>query len=294
MSDRRPDDVCVERIPIRMSDGYDVIVARYRPTSSARGVIVANHGIQSHAGWFTRTSSDWAAAGLDVWFIDRRGSGQNRDQRGHARGGGRLVEDTRQVVIAALRNSPDLPLVLTGICWGGKIAAAAAADPRVPNDALMLLYPGLYQRIRGTIRNRFRLHTGRFLGASKRLVPLPLPESLFTSDPHWQQFIRDDELTLREISVGSLFAARDLDRMRQPKQVTCPTLVQLAANDAIVDNDRVTKWALKTAGKSLVHRYGNVDHVIEFSSAREQAVQDTLKWFESLLGESRAAVNVKE
>lgn len=276
----RPAD---EIVRVRMSDGYEVAVSRYAADGEAKAAIVANHGIQSHAGWFERTSRDLAAAGFDVWFCDRRGSGLNTDQRGHARGGGRLVEDVRQVVAAAQQTLPERPIVLHGLCWGAKIAAAAAADPRIQADALLLLYPSLFQKVRGSLRDRFRLHTGRFLGASKRLVPLPLPEQLFTSDPHWQQFIREDPAALKEISVGTLFAGRDLDWARNAASIRCPTLVQLAGDDAIVHNRQIETWAKRLAGHSTVIEYPNVAHVLEFDAIREQSVTEAVAWLSDVL-----------
>ena len=271
-------EALVSRETVRMSDGYKLSVTRYRSLDNSRAIAVMNHGIQSHAGWFQATSQDLAKAGFDVWFIDRRGSGLNQWQRGHARGAGRLLEDVRQVVRAAQFAVGDRPVLMAGLCWGGKIAAAAAADCRIRTDALALLYPGIFQRIRGSKLDRFRLNLGRFLGASKRLVPIPLSETLFTDDVTWQRFIRDDELALREISVGSLFAAKDLDQMRNPRSVTCPTIVQLAGNDQIVDNVKITAWAKHIAGGSKTIVYEGVPHVLEFSSTRSKAVKDLVEW----------------
>lgn len=279
------DPIAPEQVAVRMSDGYSVLVTRYRSQRQApRAIVVLNHGIQSHAGWFEATSRDLATLGFDVWFADRRGSGQNQSQRGHVRGAGRLLEDVHQIVLVARAVSPNLPVIMGGLCWGGKIAAAAAADDCIPTDAMLLLYPGLFQRIRGKLGDRIKLHVGRFLGASKRTVPLPLPESLFTHNPNWQQFIRDDQLTLREISVGSLFAARELDRLRPPNQISCPTLILLAGDDAIVHNRKVIRWARRLHGPSKTITYDRVAHVLEFETIRALTVAEVDRWATEFVG----------
>lgn len=85
-----------------------------------RGIIVALHGIQSHSGWYTWSSEKLAAAGYDVYFADRRGSGLNGLQRGHADHGQRLLSDVRQLIQLAQHEHTDtsLPLTLMSVSWG--------------------------------------------------------------------------------------------------------------------------------------------------------------------------------
>ena len=51
------------------------------------------HGIQSHGGWFEGSACYLAEKGLHVLLPDRRGSGLNEAERGHARSAGRLLQD---------------------------------------------------------------------------------------------------------------------------------------------------------------------------------------------------------
>ena len=65
-----------------------------------------------------------AAAGFDVAFLDRRGSGLNGEQMGDVENWQTWIDD-----VATYRNiarSNPLPTVLCGISWGGKLAAAVA------------------------------------------------------------------------------------------------------------------------------------------------------------------------
>lgn len=269
-----------ELVGVRMSDGYTVTVSRYAASANARGIIIFAHGIQSHAGWYGATSHDLAAAGYDVWFADRRGSGRNPEQRGHARAAARLLADVRDVANLALRTVGECPVVQAGLCWGGKTAAAAAADKNTPADGLLLLYPSLFQRIKGSLADRVKLHLGRFLGAQKRLVSIPLTADLFTTDADWQAFIESDPMALGEVSVGTLFSGRELDRLRDPSSISCPTLTILAGNDRIVDNARIKRWAQQIDGATDTIVYDDTEHVLEFEPVRATMSRDIVQWLE--------------
>ena len=117
------------------SDGYRVHFRHWNPESfgiPCRGIVIALHGIQSHSGWYDYSSRRMTEAGLAVYFADRRGSGLNGAQRGHAAHAMRLVNDVRALRLLAIAETaplatPPLPVTLLGISWGGKIAAATAA-----------------------------------------------------------------------------------------------------------------------------------------------------------------------
>src|SRR5690606_11137268 len=130
----------------------------YAPAGEPRAYIVGVHGIQSHSGWYEWSSSRLAAAGYDVRFLDRRGSGLNEHERDRAKStevdnrpelrdstpgppgtrgassrGERprikpaclLCRDVLQIV-SGLREerSPDQPIILAGVSWAGKLLAA--------------------------------------------------------------------------------------------------------------------------------------------------------------------------
>ena len=57
-----------------------VHVWRYSRHPHAPAVFL--HGISSHAGWYDRGNEQLAAAGVEVHFLDRRGSGEDVESRG--------------------------------------------------------------------------------------------------------------------------------------------------------------------------------------------------------------------
>ena len=265
---------------------------RHWPASAPRGIVIALHGIQSHSGWYKYSSRRMAEAGYDVWFMDRRGSGRNGFQRGHAIHAMRLINDVRALTQLARhehrqRSETTLPVTLMGISWGGKLAAAAAGLFPAEFDRLALLYPGLVSRIRPTWWQTFKLNVARKFEIIRSDIPIPLRDpALFTNSPEWQLYIADDPLTLHTVTSSFLNAGRELDRIVRThrKHITHPTLLMLAGKDQIIDNARTWSLVSRLATRRLTKlTYANASHTLEFEPDREHIFTDLIHWLDGEL-----------
>src|SRR5262249_5385822 len=144
----------------------------------------------------------------------------------------RLIADIEEFLTA--ERLPDgalpLPTFLLGISWGGKTATALCARRPELVDGLVLVTPGLCPRVRPPFRQRLRIAPAR-LRAPGRLSPCPLDApDLFTATPRWQQFIRDDPLSLRLATSRFLVESARLDAYLRwvPRRVQAPVLLLLA------------------------------------------------------------------
>jgi alpha-beta hydrolase superfamily lysophospholipase len=273
------------------SDGY---CFRYRHWKSAtnkpRGYIVALHGIQSHSGWYNFSGSRLSRAGFEVSFLDRRGSGLNKESRGDTPHVDRLVNDVRQfladVCHRRVQRSPGSPVVLLGVSWGGKLAAVVTAQSTDLVDALALLCPGICARFRPRFFQRVMLHLAVSLSRSKHLTRVPLnDETLFTGDPDWQRFIRDDPLALHYVTTSFLKASCELDRLvvTAPQKISCPVLLMLAEKDHIIDNNATKKFFQNIkASENKVTEYPDAEHTLEFEPCKEQYIADLIDWFKAI------------
>ncbi|MEZ6132971.1 MAG: alpha/beta fold hydrolase [Planctomycetaceae bacterium] len=264
------------------SDGLSLHFREYSASSVTRGVVVALHGIQSHSGWYEYSSEKMADAGFTVYFADRRGSGMNFEQRGHADHGLRLLHDVRQLLRRVRREHPGQPVTLMGISWGGKIAAATAALCPDLVQQLVLMYPGLHPQIGPNVWQRIQLNFARRHDLRHRFVKLPLNDpALFTDVPHWQRFIGEDERALHHVTSGFLNAGRDLDRLiaQNRNAIAQPVLLMLAGNDRIIDNRRTQRTVTDFGSTAVtVRKYPNAAHTLEFDADREQIVDDLVDW----------------
>ncbi|MFN0051223.1 MAG: alpha/beta fold hydrolase [Planctomycetales bacterium] len=272
------------------ADGEPLQLLHWRPLAEAPWVrIVALHGIQSHAAWYGYSSERLATAGAEVFFLDRRGSGMNQSRRGHTPDLETLVEDVRRFLVDRRRESaplrPGAELVLMGISWGGKLATEVAV--RAPHlvDRLVLLSPGLCAHVRARWWQTLPLVLAHRLCLGNRRVPIPLRDpELFTSQPLWQDFIRNDPLALHKVTVSFLMANRELDQslQRAAGRVACPLLALLSGNDRIIDNDatRARVRAL-ASGNHQVLVYPGASHTLEFEPDRDRIVDDLIAWLRS-------------
>lgn len=272
------------------SDGCRLFARHWRPTEQLRGFVVALHGIQSHSGWYEYSSGRLCEAGYDVLFLDRRGSGRNFSRRGDVAHGDRLINDVVQVLSNVRRHrdrvAPTAPVVLLAVSWGGKLAAITAARRPELVDALALLYPGLCARVQPTAWQQARLNLARRLDIRHKRVEVPLNDpALFTAEPRWQEFIRNDPLALREVTSGFLLAHQDLtsESLAAAPQIRCPTLLMLAGRDQIIDNAATKIWAARLGtGNVTLQEYSDVQHTLEFEPQPDRFVNDLRSWLDSL------------
>ncbi|HUG20505.1 MAG TPA: alpha/beta fold hydrolase [Planctomycetaceae bacterium] len=255
-----------------------------------KGYVIALHGVQSHSGWYGYSSELIAAAGYDIRFLDRRGSGLNGCERGHTPHFERLINDVRQflreVRLERDRNSPESPIILMSVSWGGKVAASLAAAHPELIDGLALLYPGLCARVRPTRIQRRLIRFGIDTGKGKMRIPIPLNDpKLFTGEPDWQDYISRDERALRYVSLGFLQASHELESYvaRHAEKIVAPLLLTLAGRDEIIDNAATEALALKfrSSHKNFI-TYRDARHTLEFEPNRLQIFSELVEWLDHL------------
>lgn len=223
-----------------------------------------------------------AKSGWDVYFADRRGSGLNGRDRGHADHGLRLLNDLKVIVRLARKEHPTAPIALLGLSWGGKLATAFAASCPDQIQRLILLYPATDSRIRPNFRQSLLLRLARRHDVRLKLVPLPFHEpGWFTDVREFQLRIENDPLALNCVTTGFLNATRDLDGIirKKSQRITHPLLAMLAGNDRIVNNarirQRISQWPVSDV--SLIE-YAGAEHTLEFCKEREAFFQDLTHW----------------
>lgn len=267
---------------VHASDGRP-LAFRHWQSSDCQGIVLATHGIQSHSGWYEYSSERLANAGFEVYFADRRGSGLNGRGRGHAEHGMQLIHDLRALRrIAVAEHASHTPLHLLGLSWGAKIAAATAAMFPDECNSLTLLYPGLFPKLRPNWKQSLQLRLARMLEISRPHIPIPLDNpALFTSDREYQSFIADDPLALHTVSSSLINAGRDLDAVIREKirKFNRPTMLMLAGNDQIVDNDTTKHWLSKQHLPQLtVIEWPTARHTLEFEPNRAEIFDQLIDW----------------
>ena len=120
------------------------------------------------------------------------------------------------------------------------------------------------------------------LGLNRLQVQVPLQDpALFTNSPQAQQYVAQDPLALRKITIR--FANHNLELLRQatarPEEIKVPVLLMLASNDPITDNPRTREFVgrLGHAQKRIIE-YPEASHTLEFEDDPSQYFRDLAAW----------------
>ncbi len=274
-----------EELSIPLPDAYGAY-ARYWPAREPVGAVLYLHGIQSHCGWYEESARRLQQAGFAVLQPDRRGSGRNHADRGHAESQQQLIDDGLACGRRLLELTGLKQFHLVGISWGGKLACAlAAAEPGLV-CSLSLVCPGLFPRVDVSGAEKFRIGLS-MVGNRRRLFDIPLNDPhLFTSQPEWIQFLRSDELTLRQVTASFFLASRRMDSVLRdlPGISPMPLHLMVVDDDDIIDSANTVEFVRKLHWPTIrVTHYPGPKHTLEFEPVCEEYWSDLVDWLTSEL-----------
>jgi alpha-beta hydrolase superfamily lysophospholipase len=266
-------------------DGRRLAVRNYDAADTPRAHVILLHGISSHGGWYERSCEYLARTGYHAHFLDRRGSGLNQERPGDVDDWQTWIDD---VVSYVRRLHGSHPVVLCGISWGGKLAAAVVRRHPWLIQGLALICPGIYSPHDPGIAKRAMLSLGITIRFEERRVRIPLRDPrLFTDSPTWQKYIAHDPLTLREVTWRFARESVRLTRFAQNSAtfLHLPTLMMLAGRDRIIDNRRTRGFygRLPAADKRLIE-YANAAHTLEFEPDPQPYFRDLAAWIARVSG----------
>jgi acylglycerol lipase len=260
------------------SGGQRLAVRKWSPTGQPAARVVFLHGITSHGGWYDQSAEFLAAAGFEVAFLDRRGSGLNGNQTADVENWRTWIDDVAVFI------DPTLPTILCGISWGGKLAAGVARACPELLAGVALICPGIYSPFMPGPLKRLVLAAPARPRLQQRRVKIPLqrPE-LFTDSPKWRDFIATDPLSLRSVTWRFAQEDRKLTRYAQNSAtfLHLPTLLILAGQDRIVDNPRTRRYFANIPSRhKMLIEYGNAAHTLEFERDPARYFSDLAAWVE--------------
>jgi acylglycerol lipase len=261
-------------------DGAALAYVAYR-NRGAKSALVYLHGIESHAGWFALAAEALVDEGFDVYCLDRRGSGLNRENRGFVSGHvdryQTLLADL-QAFIVPLRQRYDR-VSLVGLSWGGKLALSYGLSFPQDVDGLVLITPGLRAAVDVSPWNKMKIALLSVLDPTAR-VSVPIQPEMFTTTPLYLEYIRRDPLRLKSATVRFFWQSRALDRYVERNIVgnRLPVPLFLAGEDRIIDNQGVLDVLRRGAAPELaLVTYPEQTHSVQLDAPRRLA-QDVATW----------------
>lgn len=264
------------------SDGY---LLHYRSwgNEAANDIVVMLHGGVSHSGWqyplgvaFTKQTTCRFIA------VDRRGSGLNRDGRGHLVS----VEQELKDVVILLRElaGNGRNIHLAGWCFGGQIASLVAAHPDIKGhiSSLIMITPGFrFTERYGDILVRATHSVKQVLKniqfESPRDIdyfPVPLAVEDFTDDEALQKLMEADDLLLRNVTMNTIDVWQELADLSRSELISSAenmrVLCILANEDRLVNNQEVAEYLQRRYGDNkteIIWLSGH--HAIQFTAAEQ-------------------------
>ncbi len=263
------------------NDGAKLGYVSYQ-SSEANVALIYLHGIGSHAGWFSQAASLLRDSGYDVYCLDRRGSGINRENRGFISGhvdAYEILLDDIRTFVQQLRQVY-ASIFLVGLSWGGKLALSYGLTYPAGLDGLVLITPGLKTLVDVSFATKLKILWSTML-QPQMSIPTPIEAEMFTTSPHFLAFIRNDPLQLKYTTARFLFQSHKLDGYidRLMPNNRLPILLLLAGGDSIIDNGGV-KALLERGQQSVldVRLFEEQMHSIQFE-APGPLVQHMQHWF---------------
>ncbi len=277
---------CFEEISVTLPDGYSAYGRYWRPAGPL-GAVLYHHGIQSHCGWYKSSAARLAQAGFAVLQVDRRGSGRNGVDRGHAESAEQLIGDGHAARDELARLSGFDQHHVIGVSWGGKLAVTAYVRDPTGVLSLTLVTPGLFPLV-GVSKGEMAKIGFAMLYEPAGLFDIPLNDSaLFTTVPRWQRFFDTDEITLRQCTAGFYLASRRMDKIvaQFPKGASVPVHLFVAGDERIIDNDKTTVFIRELHWPACqITRYDGARHSLEFEGDPAVYFDDLVSFIERIPG----------
>ncbi len=272
-----------DELTIRLPDGYQAH-ARLFNAEPCRGTVLYVHGIQSHCGWYEDSATRLADAGFTVLQPDRRGSGRNQQDRGHAESSEQLIDDAQACADELTRRTGRKEHHLLGVSWGGKLIAALHIVHPEATASLTLVTPGLFPLVGVSKTEMIRIGFAMFR-APERLYDIPLNDpELFTAVPERIEFLKNDPLQIHQATAGFYLASRRMDRIaaKLGESPAVPIHLMLAADERIIDNEKTREFVRDLRRPhSVITEYRNSRHTLEFDPDRAQFLDDLVRWSEN-------------
>jgi alpha-beta hydrolase superfamily lysophospholipase len=252
----------------------------------ATTALVYLHGIESHAGWFAQAASRLAEHGYDVFSLDRRGSGINRENRGYVSGHINhyqiLLDDIHDFIAPLRRRYRHVFLV--GLSWGGKLATAYELEYPQDVDGLILITPGIKALVDVSLPVKLKILLYAQISPESRIAS-PIAPEMFTTTPRYLDFIKGDPSRLTHATARFYWQSSRLDSYLDSNitALDAATLLFLAGQDRIIDNAGVMETLKRgNSNKLTVISYPEQTHSVQFDDP-DRLVQDMDHWLQQQL-----------
>ncbi|MGC9309571.1 MAG: alpha/beta fold hydrolase [Candidatus Nanoarchaeia archaeon] len=236
------------------------------------------NGLESHASWFDSLATDLVEQGYAVYALDRRGSGLNACLQGDYDA---WINDVDNLVNQIHHNNPGIDINLTSLCFGARLATAYTIKHPNQINTLIYLSPGHKTKVDLNQLEKINLALSTLSGIDTPIQsPIESP-AMFTSDPYMKDRIRNDDLRTSYPRASDFYQGYLLQELCDNKRehIETPSLVVLAGDDEIVDNQATKAFFRGFSRKPEIITYPKSDHIIFFNPVHRSRLVEDLNRF---------------
>ncbi|MEU6115113.1 alpha/beta fold hydrolase [Streptomyces sp. NPDC047117] len=253
-------------IEMTAADGTPLVMRRWLATE-ARAALFYLHGIQSHSGWLWETGPFLAERGIEVYALDRRGSGASGGPRGHLPSAGTVLDDYAAALDLVHELTDGMPVTAVGQSLGGSVLAALCATRETGLSGAIFCAPALgQQRHRHGPAGLARM---RLLSGTET-TPVNLKDEQYTELPRYLSFMAHDPLMLRAVTHQSRATFVALEDSYRSAVLSLPAALLLPSEDSIIHIGRTCEVMRGLAPHAAVRTFAANSHYVEFSEVRTE------------------------
>jgi 2-dehydropantoate 2-reductase len=229
------------------------------------------HGIESHSEWFRTPAQLLAAGGVDVWALDRRGTGLSAGGRCFVGSFETFWHDYRELAWELRRDYDRLHLVT--LSWGGRLGVLLAGRDPDFFDSVSFLTPGFRPKVSYSLKEKWRIHQASWRRPDE-LFDLPIKPEMFTERPDALEYISNDPLRTKQLPARFLRDMPVLEKLvrKLAPAVTSPAGLYLAENEDIIDVRGARRIFKRLGSRSKRERmFHAAKHALVFERPEELA-----------------------
>ena len=267
------------------ADGTDLLVRHWPPDEAEAGgawagapwaSILLVHGLGEQSGRYEHVGDQFAAAGLDAWSYDQRGTGGSDGRRGDIERWSQFHDDLAERLAAVRGGAGGRPVAIYGHSMGGLVVAGYLLSDRPKPDLTVLGSPGLDSALPGWKKGLAPI-LARVMPTFG--IPNGIAGSTLSRDPSVGQRIRSDPTngttsTARFGAEGLLEQARVRDGAGRGFGI--PTLVIHGEDDGLVP---VTASAVLEGAPGVERRtYPGLRHELHNEPEGPEIIDAVIAW----------------
>lgn len=244
-----------------------------------QAVIIALHGFNDYSNAFKNPGEYLAKQGIALYAYDQRGFG-TAPERGIWAGEDNLITDLAQMVNAARRKHPGVPVFVLGESMGGAVVIAALASEDFPKvDGVILSAPAVWGS--DTMNNFYR--------STLWLMSHTIPAATVTGQGIRIQAsdnipmlraLGQDPLVIKETRIDAIYGIVGLmDRAYLGiSDVHVPMLILYGANDQVIPKDPISRITSKLSAPFTMAYYPEGYHMLLRDLKSEVVLGDIIAW----------------